>query len=436
MQFLLLAAKSDNCARYPRKSCHTRSTATVWEAEVSKSRATTKQKSQNGDQENAGNQPVPPVDLPFDDEVAEQPVPDEVDKALSDRPLDVFLGDRRATPEELCTALRERADLVLPAEFSTTLVAEHTVNLADEDVADEPGQCEPGDSYRPPWVDTVFRPKPPLEPVKRNLRAADGGIVRPLVDERIFGLDDRKVFVPKGFPWHCIGKLSILNKSGEKVSGGTATLVGRRTIVTAAHIMPSDRSSFSSARFVAGKFGGSTLSRRSVLGDDAASYVTRVRGFFAHEVGNDIMIMRLSEPLGDWFGYLGFAVYDDNWEDMPRWTHVGYPGGLSTFPFKEGGVYPYRQEQIAVYDDDSGPNDSLELQHYGDAGKGDSGGPLLGWFGMPELGLPYKVMIVGVMSGNYQNPGGFLGLGSYDHNVHAGGNALTRLCRYGRNNWD
>jgi hypothetical protein len=76
-------------------------------------------------------------------------------------------------------------------------------------------------------------------------------------------------------------------------------------------------------------------------------------------------------------------TYDDDWEDMPRWTHVGYPSAFSPIPFWEGGVFPYRQEQIAVYDDDSGPNDSLELQHYCDAGRGDSGGPLLGWFGMP-----------------------------------------------------
>jgi V8-like Glu-specific endopeptidase len=385
--------------------------------------------------ERSATLPLLPADLPFDDEVAEQPVPDEVVTALSDRPLDVFLGDRRATAEELCTALRERGDLFLPTNFSTMLAAKQPENIAVDDVASEPGQREPGDSYRPPWADTVFRPRPPIEPVKQNLRAADGGIVRPLVDERIFGREDRKVFVPKGFPWHCIGKLSILNKSGQKVGGGTATLVGRRTIVTAAHVMPSDRSAFWSARFVAGKFGGSSLSNRSVLGDAAASYVTRARGYFTHEVGNDIMIMRLSEPLGDWYGYLGFLTYDDDWEDMPRWTHVGYPTGLSTIPFKEGGVYPYRQEQIAVYDDDSGPNDSLELQHYGDAGRGDSGGPLFGWFGWPPA-IPYTVRIVGVMSGNYQYPGGFLGIGSYDHNVHAGGNALTGLCWYGRNNWD
>ena len=38
-------------------------------------------------------------------------------------------------------------------------------------------------------------------------------------------------------------------------------------------------------------------------------------------------------------------------------------------------------------------------------------GPLFGWFGMPPpLSMPYTVRIVGVMSGNYQRFGGFLGL--------------------------
>jgi V8-like Glu-specific endopeptidase len=378
--------------------------------------------------------PILPADLPHDDVLATESAPEEVVEALARRRLDIFIGGRRATAEELCAALRDQGELVLPEGFSTELAVRSVVNAAEADGDDEP--AETGRSYRPPWVNLEYRPRPLTVPPIRNLRAADGRIVRPLQGvalpswmtetESIYGRDDRQPHIPGGFPWHCIGKLNTY-VGGRSVGGGTATLVGRRTIVTAAHVMPMKTPTWLypgvpdpdwSAEFIA-----ADVFDLPLTGDGGRSWVTDAYGYFSPDAGNDLMIMRLNDPLGDLLGWMGFRTYDDDWEDEPRWTHVGYPSS------KYYGKFPCRQEHISVDDDDSGPNDSLELETYGDAGPGDSGGPLFGMFGT-------DAQIVGVMSGNYWSPGGPFGIGAYDYNVDAGGNALTKLCWYGRNNWD
>jgi hypothetical protein len=398
-------------------------------------------------------QPVLPSELPLDDFRAEEPIPDEISHALSRRQLDVYVGDRRATAAELCAALVGSDDLDLPDGFSTALMATSAVNIADSEERHEtPTDALPG--YRPRWVDQVYRPRSLTLPVRRNLRTTNGAIVRPqqvalpswmTSDEDVYGRDDRYAHRPAGYPWQCIGKLTIDHPGAVALSAGTAALVGRRTIITAAHIMPW-RSWLDpqppdnwSATFVAAQVQAGV----SLLGPGAIANVTDAYGYFGQSVvANDMMIMRLDRPLGDLLGYLGVCTYEDYWEDVPMWTHIGYPASKGA-QYGGAGQFPYRQEQIAVYDDDSGPDDSLELQHYGDGGPGDSGGPMFGWlrsfvFPSPTGGLEFgtpEPWIVGVRGGNWRF-GGVLGFGATSHNVDAGGNALTRLCWYGRNHWD
>jgi hypothetical protein len=234
----------------------------------------------------------------------------------------------------------------------------------------------------------------------------------------VFGAEDRQPFVPDAWPWTCVGKLTTY-LNGIKYSGGTATLVGDRTIATAAHTMP--REAWSGGSWSA-EFKAAWYCSSSIAGPGSTSWVTEGYGYPDHEAGNDMVVLRLEQPLGSWLGYFGYRTYDDDWEDEAVWTHVGYPLKLGM------GDLPFRQTGIAVYDDDDGPDDSLELQHYGDTGRGDSGGPLFGWW-------PNGPYLLGVLSGNYQSTGNFLGIGDYNHNVHAGGEALGRLCAHGRANW-
>jgi V8-like Glu-specific endopeptidase len=357
--------------------------------------------------------PIALPDLPLADDAATKPVPDEVRNALDRCLLDIFVDGRRITGDELCEAFRGSSiDLALPEGLSTVLEAKRLSYSSEATV--DPKEGRPN---RPLWMTLAHRPRLADLPLTPWLRSANGGLVLPLVDEAIFGHDDRRPFVPNAWPWTCVGKLTTF-VNGKVSGGGTATLVGARTIATAAHILPGEAWSGGnwSAQFRAAWYCASSL-----VGAGGICWVTGGHGYSSHEAGNDMVVLRLEQPLGEWIGYFGYRTYDDDWEDDPKWTHVGYPRalGMGDLPFRHGG--------IAVHDDDNGPDDSLELQHYGDAGDGDSGGPLFGWW-------PDGPYLVGVMSGNSRT-GGFLGIGAYNHNIHAGGRALTRLCAHGRTNW-
>lgn len=373
-------------------------------------------------------QPIPPSELPLEDLRATEPVPESVKHALSRRPLDVFIGDRRATPAELCAALQDTDELELPDGFSTHLAAApDIINIADIDSSEQIStDALPG--YRPPWVDQVYHPRslPPRE--MPYLRAANGTLVEP--HARI-GREDRKQISPQflHYPWHCIGTVNVhytdLSSGRRWVNSGTATLVGRRTILTAAHIMPS-RSLFNpnpprvwSATFEAGK-------SEDFVPLAPIAHVTRAAGYWGQAVSStDMMVMQLDTPLGDHLGFLPVRAYDDSWEDEPMWSHVGYPDSLGS------GRVPFQQVEIRVYDDEVGYYESEELYTYADSTDGDSGGPLFGWIvtSASVAGLEWKFTyaptIIGVRSG-----------GNRERTVDAGGNALTRLCNWGRTNFD
>jgi hypothetical protein len=319
-------------------------------------------------------QPIPPSELPLEDIRATEPVPDRIKHALSRRPLDLFIGDRRATPAELCAALEGSDELELPDGFSTELAATPTIiDLAELDSSEQISTgALPG--YRPPWVDLVYHPRSLPSAEMPYLRTADGARVKP---SAVIGREDRQQIGPYGYPWQCIGQVAVVYThwfSGARhVRKGTAVLVGRRTILTAAHIMPG-RGLFQpqppldwSATFAAAHT------------DDFVPFVPVARVTKAAVISwgqsvssTDMMVMQLDRPVGDEVGFLPVRAYDDSWEGQPIWTHVGYPASF-------GGISPYRQEQIHIYDDEVGDFESEELYSVADSSDGDSGGPLFGW---------------------------------------------------------
>ena len=101
-------------------------------------------------------QPIPPSELPLENIRATEPVPESVKDALSCRPLDVFIGDRRATSAELCAAFQGSDKLELPDGFSTELAAAPAIiDIADLDSSERIStNALPG--YRPPWADWLY----------------------------------------------------------------------------------------------------------------------------------------------------------------------------------------------------------------------------------------------------------------------------------------
>lgn len=270
------------------------------------------------------------------------------------------------------------------------------------------------DGMRPDWAPVHFHPNSATARRQPILRRYKGSRVMP---HYVFGNDDRQPYYPSGYPWLCIGQLYVWADASapDPQFSGSAALAGRNFVVTASHMVPWDSGDGNwMAKFVPADYDG-----QSTLGSGVFSWVERAHGIRDHSQGDDIAIMKLFDPLGDWLGYFGTKRYSDDWEDAPYWTLAGYPGAVAN------GMRPSRQSGISVLDDDS-EGDGLEIEHNGDASPGDSGGPLFAWWNDG----PY---LIGVHSGGeeeYQFP-----IWVVENNVAAGGNLLNKIVRWGRENW-
>jgi V8-like Glu-specific endopeptidase len=260
--------------------------------------------------------------------------------------------------------------------------------------------------YRPQWQDLVYHPKVAPMSIPPERKGRDGSAVRL---HRIYSPENRTPFRPEGHPWTCIGRIEVF-EFGQSKRKGTATLVGTRTIVTSAHLMPRNGSAGNWAvLFVPGYFDG-----QSTVG--LSSWCEQYRAVTGPAVTDstqdrDIAVLKLYQPLGNPLGTMGIKTYDDDWEDKAVWALVGYPGDIT------GGERPTFQTGIPVIDDDPS-GDWAEIEHRGDATDGNSGGPL--WANFPDG--PY---LVGVHSGDEYRV--VAGVVAENNNVCSGGVGLPRL---------
>jgi len=264
-------------------------------------------------------------------------------------------------------------------------------------------------SHRPEWMD--FAPVPRIRrPERQWLRRRDGTRVQPL-----WVYDSaRHAFESTAWPLGLVGR--IFNNEGYS---GTGSLVGDRLVVTAGHMVPWGQAKWWML-FVPDYFNGTSL-----YGAGVQSYVSDARGYNVNGnvTGYDWAILRLYEPLGTSLGYFGYNGYSSDWNNLPVWSNIGYPGDI------DNALEPAFQQGFTIDDTDGDSNGGEELETENcDLNHGNSGGPIYAWW---NNGTDPR--IVGVVSGQeteYQFP-----FSTQNDNVFASGAGFTSLCAWGRSNW-
>jgi V8-like Glu-specific endopeptidase len=264
----------------------------------------------------------------------------------------------------------------------------------------------------PKWSGVSFLPRASSMITRsRFLRRRSGARVQP---EYVLPPPEetRKVYFPNSYPWRVVGRLFVWNNASAPnfAWSGSASLVGRNVILTASHMLPWSSGSNWKALFVPGYYDG-----QSVFGANAASWVTAGQGYRNFAQGDDMAVLRLAQPLGEWLGYFGYKTYNDDWEDGNYWSMAGYPSDIA------GAQRPSANYWFPIIDDDS-DGAGVELEYQVDTNGGNSGGPVFGWWD----GKPY---VVGTHSGGEDN------FGEPRQNVAAGGSALSSLIAWARANW-
>jgi hypothetical protein len=198
------------------------------------------------------------------------------------------------------------------------------------------------------------------------------------------------------YPWTTIGKLTVFGSYQTPFanfvvgSSGTATVIGRHTLITASHVLP----------WGCTTYWGTFTPALSVASPQAPFGSFSVNGFWGYinssEVcGYDCSVVSVDRPVGDVTGSMGwYSTTNEDFYEKASFFSAGYQGAYYF------GNEPSIEMNIKVDDIDNDSFDSKEIEVNRFSNKGWSGGPLFTWLDNRTAGVtvpgPY---VCGILSG-------------------------------------
>lgn len=185
----------------------------------------------------------------------------------------------------------------------------------------------------------------------------------------VFAPENRLVFNDTSYPWSACGRVDTPGGFGSGV------MVGPRHVLTVSHVIQwLSNGSAGWVRFRPMFFDGS-----APFGEAWGTrvyYKSKVSGptIDWFEGQYDYVCVVLNRSIGNLTGWMGARGYTDSWDGGRYWSHVGYPGDLTS------GNRPTFEGSLSL-DGSFWQFDSHEaMSHRGDVWPGQSGGPFFGWW--------------------------------------------------------
>jgi len=185
----------------------------------------------------------------------------------------------------------------------------------------------------------------------------------------VFGTDNRRIFRDTSYPWSTIGLVQTDRGSGSGV------MIGPRHLLTVSHVIDWTAPAGFAADWV--RFTPSYYDGGAPFGESYGAHIYWYvkedgDGFISSAEGkHDYVVVVLDRRIGDSTGWMGARGYDDDWDTLDVWSHMGYPGDLNN------GQRPCWQGGFRMDGSDSA---AQEILHQADVFPGQSGGPMFGFW--------------------------------------------------------